>query len=153
MFAVVPCELGGEELIARFICATRHFSKVHNRPKPGAFSPEPYNELSVAHVTNLGDPDVWNIAARTLVDQPGRDKVYARADAPIAEFMRHKLRAVRDDNPFERHTLVLGWPNPKDPNERKEQWKLICLQLSQSPAVTLVVPDQPVRLERSEERI
>jgi hypothetical protein len=52
---------------------------------------------------------------------------------------------VRDDNPFERHTLVLGWPELVDANARKEAWKAICLQLSQSEMVTLALPENPIR--------
>jgi hypothetical protein len=55
-----------------------------------------------------------------------------------------KLRAVRDDDPFARHTLVLGWPDVDDPNQRKEQWKEICLALSQSLHVALVIPPAPI---------
>src|SRR4051812_2079166 len=90
----------------RYIYATRHFTRSINRPKPGAFNPSPYTELSVAHTTGLDDQTIWAIAALTVTDQNGRDKVYARAEVPVAELLRHKLRAIRDDDPFERHTCV-----------------------------------------------
>jgi hypothetical protein len=80
----------------------------------------------------------------TFGEQPGRDRVYARADVPVSVLIEQKLRAVRDDDPFVCDTLVLGWPNAEDPNQRKERWKEICLALSQSPRVQLVVPPSPV---------
>jgi len=137
-------ELDSDEIVARFIYSKNHFSRAGNRPKPGAFSPYPHSELSVAHVTDLTDAEVWEISLKTVGSEPGRDKVHARADVRVRELIRNKLRAIRDDDPFERHTSVTGWPGPNDPNERKEQLKLICLELSQSPDVNLVVPAGPI---------
>jgi len=79
--------------------------------------------------------------------EPGRDTIYARADVPVEQFLQQRLRAIRDDKPFIRHTSVLGWPTIADPNERKERWKEICLGLSESPDVKLVIPPAPIRLK------
>lgn len=87
---------------------------------------------------------MWEIAVRALRDQPGRDQIHARADIQVDELLERKLRAVRDDDPFTRHTLVLGWPDVADPDQRKEQWKEICLALSQCPGVHLVIPPSPI---------
>ena len=84
------------------------------------------------------------MAIHTIGDQPGRGTVHARADVIVEALIQKKLRAIRDDNPFERHTSVIGWPSLEDPNERKEQLKLICLELSQSSQVTLVLPPHPI---------
>jgi hypothetical protein len=92
----------------------------------------------------LSHAAVWTVAISALRDQPGRDQIQARADIPVDELLGRKLRAVRDDDPFTRHTLVLGWPEAADSNQRKEQWKEICLALSQCPRVELVIPPAPI---------
>ena len=98
----------------------------------------------MAHSSGLVDTQVWPLAVGTLIDEPGRDTVYARADIPVRELFPHKLRAVRDDSPFERHSIVVGWPESDDQDKRKEQCKLICLQLSQCDEIKLLVPDEPI---------
>jgi hypothetical protein len=141
--SVEPRRLGDDELVARFIYSKRHFSA--SRPKPGAFDPSPYAELSVAHTTQLPIQDVWRLAALTLTSQSGRTTVYARADVPVHELTSNSLSATRDDDPFERHTFVAGWPDPGDDDQRKELRKEICLRLSQCPEVVLGIPTSPIR--------
>ena len=127
-----------------------HFSSARYRPKPAAFDPTPYTELSVIHITDLADHVVWEISRQTLRDQHGRHKVHARVDVPVEQLEEQNLRAIRDNNPFERHTSVVGWPDIADANQRKERWKEICLALSESPRVQLVIPPTPVELKRSQ---
>jgi hypothetical protein len=112
---------------------------------PDAFYPPPDDELSVVHSTGLPDQNVWEIGKlHALGNQAGRDKIHGRADVPVKAFIDRKLRAMRDDNPFERHTSVIGWPNSEDPDQRKQQRKLICLELSQDPTIKLVLPESPI---------
>jgi hypothetical protein len=96
------------------------------------------------HSTGLPDRDVWEIGIQTLGTQPGRDKIHGRADVPVRVLAKEKLRAIRDDNPFKRHTSVVGWPKPADPDEGKQLRKQICLELSQNPEIKLAIPDNPV---------
>jgi len=104
-------------------------------------------KLSGIHVTDLADSAIWETAEKnTMRNEPGRDVIYARADVPVEQFLKQELRAIRDDQPFNRHTSVEGWPDIPDTNERKERWKEICLGLSESPDVKLVIPRAPIRL-------
>lgn len=137
-------ELAASELVARFIYSRSKMSKQQGRPKPGAFDPSPYNKLSVAHSTGLQDLDVWEIGRLTLGTQPGREKIHGRADIPVKSLVDSKLSAMRDDNPFKRHTSVIGWPESADSDERKQLWLDICLALSQDPDVKLVIPETPI---------
>lgn len=102
----------------------------------------------MAHIDGLSDSGIWSLALETLTTEPGRSTVYARADIPITELLPHGLRVVRDDNPFERHSAVVGWPDSKDRNKRKEECKRIGLLLSQCEEIMLVVPAQPLTLNR-----
>src|SRR5271169_3487849 len=90
--------------------------------------PSPHNELSVVHSTGLPESDVWQIGRQTLDNQPGRDKIHGRADVPVRALIERKLRAIRDDNPFKRHTSVIGWPESSDPDERNQLRMQICLE-------------------------
>jgi len=141
----VPYELSAGELVARFIYSERRINKLRTQPMPDAFYPPPDDELSVVHSTGLPDQNVWEIGKlHALGNQAVRDKIHGRADVPVKAFIDRKLRAMRDDNPFERHTSVIGWPNSEDPDQRKQQRKLICLELSQDPTIKLVLPESPI---------
>jgi hypothetical protein len=131
-------ELDGSQVVVRFIYSRNKMSA--SRPKPAAFDPSPHNELSVVHSTGLTDGEVWKIGSHTLGTEPGRTTIYGRADVPVHVLIEQKLRAMRDDDPFERHTSVLGWPSPADPNEAKQLRLLMCLELSQHHGVTLEIP-------------
>jgi hypothetical protein len=139
-----PCELAGHEVVARMLYSQNHFSGSKQRPRPAAFIPPASGELSTIHITGLADIAIWEIGLNTLGDQRGRDKIYARADIPVKQLREHKLRAVLDNKPFKRHASVLGWPEEADPDQRKERWKEICVTLSASPEVLLVIPPEPI---------
>lgn len=124
--------------------AHNQFSALKKRPRPAAFNPYPHSALSVIHVTGMGDIAVWEVGRYTLGTQPGRDKIYARADVPVAELLKQHLTAFLDNKPFKRHTSIVGWPDESDPIERKARWKQICIALSASPEVLLVIPSSPI---------
>jgi hypothetical protein len=101
-------------------------------------------ELSVVHSTGLTDEEVWAISEQTVGTGPGRSKIYGRADIPVRSIIEVRLRALRDDNPFERHTSVIDWPLGSDGNDAKAQWLQICLELSDDPRVSLLLPVVPI---------
>jgi hypothetical protein len=140
----VPYDLGGGEVVARFIYSRRNLSNSTLRPKPTAFDPSPYHELSVAHSTGLTDEQIWEIGSRTLGTQPGRTTIHGRADVTVRALIEQQLRALRDDDRFARHTSVVGWPSSADPDQDKQRRKQICLELSQHPDVILAVPVIPI---------
>ncbi len=142
----VPFELAASELVARFILSKNHLSKSRGKPKRNAFDPSPYDELSVVHSTGLSDSEVWQIGRQTLNDQPERSKILGRADIPVKALVERKLHAIRDDNPFKRHTSVIGWPSPADPDERRQVRVQISLELSQDPDIKLIIPENPIIL-------
>ena len=78
----------------------------------------------------MADRAIWELSKLTLGNGPGRDKVYARADLDVADVLLHQLQALRDDDPFERHTNVVGWPQMSDLAEQKALWLQIALELS-----------------------
>lgn len=141
----VPCELPASELVARFIHSKSQISKSRGMPKRTAFDPSPYDELSVVHSTGLSESEVWQIGRQTLDGQPGRGKIHGRADIPVKALVERKLRAIRDDNPFKRHSSVIGWPNPADPAARRQERVQISLELSQDSDIKLIVPESPIQ--------
>lgn len=141
---LAPRELGQREIVSRFIYSKNKIRKTQARPKPSAFDPSPYMELSVVHSSGLSDSETWDIGKHTLGSEPGRNKIYARADAPVQLYMDLALRALRDNKPFNRHTSIIGWPIESDAAETKQRWKLICLELSENPRMHLATPTNPI---------
>jgi hypothetical protein len=140
----VPYELTADEFVARFIYSDRHFSVSSRRPNQRAFNPSPHTTLSVAHSTGLADLEIWELGRRTMGTVPGRRTIHARADIPVQSLIERRLRSVRDDNPFQRHTNVVDWPRGSDPDQTKQMLKEICLQLSQDQRIVLRLPPNPI---------
>jgi len=141
----VPYGLSASELVTRFIYSERRMNKLRTRPMPDSFYPPADGELSVVHSTGLPDHEVWEIGrTHALGDQPGRDRIRGRADVPVKALIDRKLSAIRDDNPFKRHTSVIGWPTSDDADQQKQQRTGICLELSQDPDVKLIIPESPI---------
>ena len=137
-------ELEGDDLVARFIYSRSQIRLSDQRPKPQVFNPSPHNELSVVHSTGLGDGEIWSIGRHTLGTEPGRSRIHGRADIPVHVVKEKNLRVIRDNDPFDRHTAITGWPRGRNPDETKQIWKQICLELSQDPEIKLQLPDTPI---------
>jgi len=140
----IPRVLAASELVTRFVCSERQIRKASARPKPGAFNPSPYMELSVVHSSGLSDLELWEIGRKTLSGEVGRDHIYGRADVPVVSLADVKLRALRDDKPFVRHTSVIDWPIGSDGNETKALWKQITLELSEDLRINFTFPAMPI---------
>jgi hypothetical protein len=132
--------------VARFLYSRSQYSPTARKPKPSAFNPEPYDELSTAHITGVPEDAIWQISRATLGVQPGRSQVYGRGDLQVADVIAQQLRAIRNDDPFERHTVIVDWPVLSDVAERKARWKEIALQLSQ--AATLHICPAPISADK-----
>lgn len=139
----IPRDLAPCELVTRFIFNERHCHKATGRPHLNAFMPPLSRKLSVVHSTGLAEEEIWQVGQFTVGSGPGRTKICARADVPVACFNTHSLSAIRDDKPFKRHTSVVGWPDEKDEGQTKARWKQICLQLSLDERICLVRPSTP----------
>lgn len=137
------------ELVTRFIYTQKNIARDKNnpsayRPRTNAFEPPADLELSTAHITQLGDNEVWSVGRLTL--NPKRRKIYARADLKVADYEKSNLVATRDNDPFERHTVITGWPNPSDSNDRKSQILATCLELCHADSLNMVVLEEPIVL-------
>ena len=136
-------DLGPRETVSRFIYTEKNIKKSEKRPRPNAFEPPPEDrQLSTAHSTDLSNDSVWLLARKTL--GPNRRKVFARADLLVQDLIEQSLRAIRDDDPFERHTVVIGWPDSPDADERKAKTKEICLALCHAPSTNLELPPEVI---------
>jgi hypothetical protein len=100
-------------------------------------------ELSVVHSSGLNENDLWKLGEQTKGSGPGRRNIYARADIPVQSLNDVKLRALRDDKPFIRHTSVIDWPLGPDGNDTKALWLQICLELSEDERIKLEFPAVP----------
>jgi hypothetical protein len=133
-----PGHLGPQEMVSRFIYTKKNIT-AEKRPRPNAFEPPPDDrQLSTAHCTDLPADSIWLLARKTL--GPNRRKVFARADLLVRDLIGQRLCAIRDDDPFDRHTIVVGWPDFPDADERKAKTKEICLALCHAPSMNLELP-------------
>ena len=133
----VPVQLADAERVSRFLFSRKNdFSPSRKLVKPSAFDPYPYNELSVAHSTGLTEAEVWAVG-ELVREACGRPVVYACADIDVAHISEQKLRAMRDDQPFQRHTNVLGWPSLENKDDQKRLCKGIATQLASRASLTL----------------
>ena len=96
------------------------------------------------HSSGLSDSEIWEVGRQTLSGEAGRDHIYGRADVPFIPLSDVKLRALRDDKPFVRHTSVIDWPIGSDGDETKALWKQITLELSEDLRVNLAFPAKPI---------
>jgi hypothetical protein len=134
--APVATELAAGERLSRFLFGDRHYSSTKRLVKPGAFDPSPYRELSVGHTTGLTTAEVWSLGEVVRI-HTRLPKLYARADIDAAHVVERKLKAIRDDEGYERHTNILGWPDIEDPDTRKRVWKNLATGLADSAALAL----------------
>ncbi len=137
----IPGGLGPEEMVCRFIYTKKNITS-EKKPRRNAFEPPDDRQLSTAHSTNLSNDNIWLLARKTL--GPTRRKVFARVDLLVRDLIEHKLRAVRDDDPFERHTIVVGWPDSADDDDRKAKTLEICLALCHAPSMNLELPPEVI---------
>jgi len=108
--------------LARYLFQSGHFSARNARVKPAGFNPGRRGELSVADVEGLSDPDRWEIGA-TVAELQGRP-VKARADFSDSVLTDLPLSFLRDDDPFDRHGNITGWPTGKDDEARLRRKEL-----------------------------
>jgi len=124
--------------ITRFIHTLRDVTAGHL--KPAAFEPGSDGTTSIAEISGLAEPVVWQMARLTLGTAPPRDKVVGRADLLAGDAQNHGLRAIRDDLGFTGHGCLEGWG--RDPMERRVHWKRIASELCD--AAQWVPADPPI---------
>jgi hypothetical protein len=129
-------------MVSRFIYTKRNIIISAGKPRPNAFEPPEDRQLSTVHSTNLSNDSVWLLARKTL--GPKRPHMYARADLAVRDLIEQELRAIRNDDPFERHTNVVGWPDSADADDRKSKTIEICLKLCHAPSMNLVFPPEKI---------
>ena len=125
-------ELDAMQVVSRFMYTKKHMSGEHGRPKRQAFDPGKYEEVSVVHSSELLDRQIWELGQQTIGTQQGRSKIYGRADIPVKCLKTRKLKAIRDNKPFPRHSCVVGWPRDNDPDQQKQKRLEICLELAKT---------------------
>lgn len=120
--------------ISRFIYDSDKIRKQGNRPKPGAFMPEPYEngwETSVCRMDTCDNERVWHLGRTCRIDRTLR----ARIDFDVQDVVDNALAchtAPRDG--FDEHAVVIQWPADK------EQQKVIAVNLAATVGACKIVP-------------
>jgi len=129
-------ELAHEDRISRYLFSDRHYAATKRLVKTGAFNPSPYDELSVGHTTGLETVALWQLG-EVVRAYAGATKLHARADVDVRHATEKRLRAIRDDKDYERHTNVVGWPVIADEDIRKRIWKGLATHLADHASLEL----------------
>lgn len=116
---VSPHDLGPADVVTRFL---HHHSdvKANGRPHFASLMPDKAGERSVAHINGLDEAAIWLLGSNTL-SPPERTRLTGWADIPVEAVIRVRLRAIRDDLGFARHSKIVGWPTgPEDKSAQQE---------------------------------
>jgi hypothetical protein len=110
--------------ISRFIYESDKIFKSTQKPKPGAFLPECYenrHETSVCHLDGCADDRVWHLG-RTV--RPGKT-LHARVDLDVQQVVDQALSCLSaPEQDFQEHAVVIDWP------DEKEEQKKIAVELA-----------------------
>ena len=102
------------ELLARYITASKWFRKQDQTVKQDAFiPPDSPLELSVTRHLNLNENDIWAIGKK-ITGSISRT-LHGRADVETAHVIAQQLKVVPhpvSDNP--NHANIVGWSSDKD---------------------------------------
>jgi hypothetical protein len=97
--------------------------------KTAAFMPDPYEELSTIAIEGMDEASIWEVVR--LACASGRPAI-GRGDFQ-AKSLRSPLYAEIDNQGFERHTSIKGWPSgPERKAERKSLAQAIAAQTTYS---------------------
>jgi hypothetical protein len=116
-------EIGDREPLGRFLFSDKLFARTTGRVKRQAFAPPENKRLSVFHITNLTEAEIWRLGREVVGVARGQDP-RARADIQAVEVRKQSLTVVLDQATHPRHASVEGWP------EEKEEVMAISLELA-----------------------
>ena len=106
--------VASDELLARYITASKWFRKQDQTVKQDAFIPPDFPlELSVTRHLNLNENDIWAIGKK-IAGSISR-ALHGRADVETAHVIAQQLNVVPHpvlDNP--NHANIVGWSSDKD---------------------------------------
>lgn len=102
--------LGPGEPLARVAFSKSDLRRSAGRLHWAAFDPGPAGRLSCIHVAGLAEREIWDLTLTVLAHRKDRDTVHGRGDFHAGIATDAGLLALRDDDPFERHCELKGWP-------------------------------------------
>jgi hypothetical protein len=124
----VAGNIAAEEIVARYIFSSSHFSRDNNRVKHNAFMPAPDGKTSVFRTKGLERDAVWEIGEQVA---RGRSQpLHARADITAGEVAQAKVKVALSEPP-PRHCNIEGWPTEKSAQ------KLIAIDLADAARLIL----------------
>lgn len=105
-------QVTADEWLARFILFSKWIRSTDNTPKPDAFIPHPWPDLSVTRHKDISVEELWRIGQGIADARPAT--LYGRADLTAEEVRRQTLdvepRPVPDNG---NHACIVGWPTDK----------------------------------------
>lgn len=124
----------GSAQVARFLFHRDHYAPSKAIARPRAFLPGPDGKTSVAEITNMSAEAV--MALSVVVGRLRRRDAKAHAELDVSAVESAGLTFVRDDNPFERHGNLTGWPQDPGPIDKARR-KHVAQTLSSASVLVL----------------
>lgn len=118
--------VGDEEIVARFLTSSSHFTA--DRVKPAAFLPSPVSkETSVSRHGPEPAAKLWTLGEAAA----GQRTLHGAAFVKASDVRMSGPLDLIADEPPERHSAIRGWPfAASDPDLIKAQQKEIAIQLA-----------------------
>jgi len=110
-------DVPASERISRFIPHKNQVNRATGQVKADAFIPSKKVPLqkSVCCSSHYNDEQLWQIAEAHLglsrTKTPEKQTLYGRADVEARIITNAGLNIDRDDQPFDGHANILGWPS------------------------------------------
>jgi hypothetical protein len=112
-----PEAVSNSEMLARYVLYAR-WIRADLTPKPDAFIPHPYPDLSVTRHAGLTEPAIWDIGR--WIAQTRSLPLAGRADVLAGDVVAQDLAVVADPQPDNgNHANVTGWPPEKAAQKMK----------------------------------
>lgn len=125
----LPEQIADEEVLARFLTSSRHYSVQKRLVRPEAFLPEESRrETSVFRHSGEPRDTLWAIGTIVVGTESNR-RLHGAALFPAAAVCDVALQVVADEPPL-LHAVIRAWPWPEDPKLRKAAHKEISTRLA-----------------------
>ena len=132
----LPRSLAEDEVVCHFLHFSSQFTKSH--VLYGAFFPPVHQkplQVSVFRTIGYSDGQIWDLGQRHI-PKKGEASLKARADISVNSIIAESLK-VESSEPPQRHSDILGWPEPTPPFDgksgnkiAKDTWLGIATQLA-----------------------
>jgi len=133
----LPEQIADEEVLARFLTSSRHYSVQKRLVRPEAFLPsEAHRETSVFRHSGEPRDTLWAIG-KSVIGAESTRRLHGAALLRAAAVRGAALEVAADEPPL-LHAVIRAWPWPEDSKLRKAAHKEISARLASAAGAPLL---------------